>query len=174
MKVSIDQLPDTARVWIYQNKRPLSHDQQTLIQFELDRFVSQWSAHNQPLAAHAEIRHDRFVILMVDEGQNLASGCSIDASVHFIRSLEASQGLDLFDRMFFSYWKDESVHTVSKVDFANAYAKSEIDDQTLVFDNLIKTKGQLDQEWCKPLSQSWHRRFVKQRDVEASPANRLI
>lgn len=160
MKVPYQDLPSTARVWIYQNSKEIDPDQQAKISESLDLFVSQWSAHNQPLSAHGEIRHDRFIILVVDEGQNMASGCSIDASVHFIRQVEEVHQLDLFDRMVFSFQKNESVSTVKKSEFSRLYAAGVINDETWVFDNLIKTKEELDTTWLKPLGQSWHKRFA--------------
>jgi len=161
MKVSYVDLPKTARVWIYQNTSTIDPAVQDTIQGKLDQFSSEWAAHSQPLAAHCEIRHNRFLILMVDEAQNMASGCSIDASVHFVRQLESAYGLSLFDRMVFSYQKNGEVVTVPKIEFARQYASGLIDDETLVFDNLIRTKEDLENRWLKPLGESWHRRFVQ-------------
>jgi len=42
-----------------------------------------WTAHNNQLKAKGEIRYNRFLILIVDESQAGASGCSIDKSVPF-------------------------------------------------------------------------------------------
>jgi len=161
MKVPYIDLPKTARVWIYQNTSVIDPAVQDAIESKLDQFSSKWSAHNHPLASHCEIRHNRFLILIVDEAQNMASGCSIDASVHFIRQLESAYSLDLFNRMVFSYQKDGEVITVPKIEFARQYASGMIDDETLVFDNLIKTKEDLENRWLKPLGESWHRRFVQ-------------
>ena len=97
---------------------------------------------------------------MVDERLNMASGCSIDTSVNFIRSLEKKYDLNLFDRFTFSYQKDDKIHTVPKNKFAELYESGEIDESTLVFDNLIRTKEDLVQSWLKPLGKSWHKRFV--------------
>src|SRR5690606_2975198 len=97
---------------------------------------------------------------IVDEKLNAASGCSIDTSVGFIRSVEQKYGLKLFDRFAFSYEKDGRIHTVPKVRFAELYRSGEIDESTMVFDNLIRTKNDFLQTWQKPLGKSWLKRFV--------------
>ena len=160
MKVDAEQLRSTARIWIYQSREPFSPDVETAIRERLDGFVAQWVAHNQPLAATSEVYHQRFIVLMVDEAQNVASGCSIDTSVGFIRELEQEFGLSLFDRMTFSYQKEGEVFTVPRQRFSQLYEAGEIDQSTLVFDNLVKTKEEFDTRWLRPLGESWHKRFV--------------
>lgn len=160
MKVEFDQLGNDTRVWIYQSKEIISGDILEKVKAEIAAFVQQWAAHNQPLAAFGDVFHERFIVLMVDERHNVASGCSIDSSVAFIRHLEGTYGLDLFDRMTFSYEKDQVVYTVPSDRFAELYRAGEINEETLVFDNLVKTKNELLSEWQKPLGNSWLSRFV--------------
>jgi hypothetical protein len=160
MKVDFEKLSPTARIWIYQSDEAISQSQLSALRHDLDEFVASWSAHQQPLAAYGEILHDRFIILMVDEQFNAASGCSIDSSVSFIRAIEKKYGLNLFDRFTFSYENNGEVHTVPKARFAELYRSGEINESTMVFDNLIRTKVDLETSWRKPLGQSWLRRFV--------------
>ncbi|MEZ4956316.1 MAG: hypothetical protein R2825_22350 [Saprospiraceae bacterium] len=54
----------------------------------------------------------------------------------------------------------EEVKTATSEEFAMLYKMGEINDETLVFDNLVKTKGELEEKWLKPLNESWHKRFV--------------
>ena len=159
MKVSFDELGPNARIWIYQSSSPLSDQQVVQIDQVVDEFVSQWAAHQQPLAAFGKVFHHRFVVLMVDERLNMASGCSIDASVAFIKSLEQQFNISLFDRMTFSYEKDGQIFTVPREQFSSLYKSGQIGEDTLVFDNLIKTKSEW-ADWQKPLGQSWLKRFV--------------
>ena len=97
---------------------------------------------------------------MVDESQAGASGCSIDSSVRFIQQLGEQYRVNFFDRMLFAYQKEGQVYSVPSMKFAELYQKGEIDDTTLVFDTLVKTKGDLDTKWLKPLGESWHKRMV--------------
>ncbi len=159
MRVSFDQLGPDARIWIYQSTSPFTREIADELQADIQEFTEQWSAHQQPLAAYGEVLHHRFVVLMVDERLNKASGCSIDASVAFIRGLEEKYSLQLFDRMTFSFVHGDQITTVPKEQFSALYKSGEITEDTVVFDNLIRTKAEWD-SWQKPLGKSWLMRFV--------------
>ena len=154
-------LPSHSRVWIYQSNRPLNEEQSEQLTQLANDFAQRWVSHNHQLRAAAVFLHNRFLVLMVDEEQAGASGCSIDASVAFVRQLQAQFEVDFFDRMQFSYQDDNGqVHTLGKSAFALAYQEGKINDDTLVFDTLVKDKGTLEKSWLKPLKDSWHARMV--------------
>ena len=155
-----DTLPDTTRVWIYQTNRPLPDEVVPEIRKKIQIFAQNWISHNRALRSFGELLHNRFVILMVDESQAGASGCSIDSSVHFLKSLQSEYGVDLFDRMVFSFRKGDEVLSLNREEFAQWYAEGKIDDDTLVFDTLVNNKKDLEKNWIKPLGESWHKRMV--------------
>lgn len=160
MRIDFKELTQDSRVWIYQNNKAIPGSLIESIRSEIYDFTSSWSAHQRPLYAFADIFHERFLVFIVDEHRNAATGCSIDASVTFIRSLEQKYGLQLFDRFTFSYEKGGVIHTVPKAQFAELYHAGDIDLDTLVFDNLIRTKSDFEQTWQKPLGSSWLRKFL--------------
>ena len=153
-------LSDTTRVWVYQANQPFPAEAAPAIKNALQNFAQQWVSHNRQLKADADLLHNRFVVLMVDESQAGASGCSIDSSVHFLKQLQAEFGVNLFDRMYFSYQDGEDVYTVSRDEFAKLYADGTINDETIVFDTLVESKGAFNAGWLKPLKDSWHARLV--------------
>jgi hypothetical protein len=157
---SIDALNSQARVWIYQANEPFANQEVAEVEHNLQQFAEQWVSHNNQLKAGAAILHARFLVLAVDETQAGASGCSIDSSVNFLKKLGAHYQRDLFDRLRFSYVDNGAVHTVSKDDFAQLYQDGTINDETLVFDPLVKTVEELSSGFQKPLKDSWHSRFV--------------
>ena len=154
-------LAPNSKVWIYQSAHPFNPTQSQQIQAEVSAFANQWVSHNRSLKARGVVLHNRFVVLMVDETQAGASGCSIDSSVHFMQQLEQRHQIQLFDRMRFSY-KDNAgeIHTVSNLDFSQLYTEGTIGDDTIVFDTLVKTKADFDNAFEKPLKESWHQRMV--------------
>lgn len=156
----MNNLPDTSRVWIYQAQQAFSAELSAEIQQQVQAFAQQWVSHNRALRASGEVLYDQFIVLMVDESQAGASGCSIDKSVHFMQALEAKYGINLFDRMTFTYKDGDQVMTAPREQFARLYAEGKINDETLVFDNLIKTKGEFSNKWIKSLGHSWHKRMV--------------
>lgn len=163
MVADLIALDNRSRVWIYQSDQELPAEARYEIQDYLFQFLSQWTAHHAELKSYGNVFHDQFLTLFVDETTAPASGCSIDSSVHFVQQLGQKYNVDFFNRMIFSYLDEaqEKVITLSKDDFKTAYANGTIHDETLVFDNLVKTKDQFLKEWLKPLKDSWHKRFVK-------------
>ncbi len=155
-----DILPDTTRVWIYQAQQALPADKIAEIRQHIANFTTSWVSHNNQLRAFGDIHHQQFIVLMVDESLAGASGCSIDKSVRFIKQIEQHYGIDLFDRMTFTYKDGEVVKSAPRMEFAELYKTGKINDETLVFDNLVKTKGDFDANWVKPLGESWHKRMV--------------
>lgn len=153
-------LPDSTRVWIYQSNKPLPDSEVPEVKQKIQAFADQWVSHNRALSSFGDLLHNRFVVLMVDERRAGASGCSIDSSVHFLKSLQSQYGLDLFDRMVFSFKKGEEVISLPREDFAQWYQEGKITDDTLVFDTLVSNKKDLENNWLKPLGQSWHKRMV--------------
>lgn len=154
------ELPSSTRVWVYQSNRPFAEQQLPQIKMHIDQFVRSWVSHNRALRAHGEILHNRFIVLMVDESQAGASGCSIDKSVNFLKALQNEYQVDLFDRMIFSYQEGDQIHSVDNLTFAKLYSEGAINDETLVVDTLVKDKGAFESGFLKPLGQSWHKRMV--------------
>ena len=116
---------------------------------------------------HGQIEHQRrradekdVDVLMVDESKAGASGCSIDKSVHFIKSIGSKYQTEMFDRMNFAYKIEDEIKTADREEFVELYNNKTINDDTLVFDNLVSNKADFDQKWIKPLKDSWHSRLV--------------
>lgn len=144
------------RIWIYQADRPLTDGEKVHTLHKLGSFVSQWKAHGRGLAAKAEIRYGRFIILMVDDTAVPPSGCSIDKSVHLLKEIEAETGLNLFDRMQVAYRDAGEIKAVPRAEFERLIAAGKVTGDTIVFNNLITTYPELETHWEVPLSQSWH------------------
>lgn len=156
----LSDIPAHARVWIYQADRQLSELEKNEIEAHLQDFTIQWTSHNNSLKAFGRVLLHRFLLLAVDEGQANASGCSIDKSVQFIKQLEQHFRLSLFDRLTFAYLDKETLKTATKDDFTLLYRTGKINDKTLVFNNLVQTKLEMEQKWLLPLNESWHKNFV--------------
>lgn len=150
-----------SRVWVYTSNRPLSSEEAAFAQKNLNAFCQQWTAHNHALKAQAEVFENQWLILMVDETQAGASGCSIDKSVHFLEQLGEALGVDFFDRMRFG-WVDEKgqMQFANRNEFAALVNEGKVAPETLVADTLVQTRSQLADKWLVPFSKSWHRRLV--------------
>jgi hypothetical protein len=161
MLVNFDELPETARVWIYQANRSFSEAELTEIKEKLDLFIAQWTAHGSNLFSGYKIEYKRFIIIGLNQNLNMASGCSIDASVHFIQQLEKAYNLDLLDKMTVSYKQGEYVAYKDLSDFKKMAKDRAVSLNTIVFNNLVATKAEFLDNWEVPAKDSWHARFIK-------------
>ena len=145
------------RVWVYQADRFLNDQETVLIQAELDAFIQSWTAHGSLLAGSATLKDNLFIILQVDEQQAGVTGCSIDKSVHFLKTIGQKYAIDFFDRMKISFkTEDDQVKLVSKATFETLLKTGEVNQDTIVFNNLIQQAEELDTAWQIPLRESWH------------------
>lgn len=159
MLVDFKKLPDHARIWVYQCNRTLSDSEIAEIKNALDTFLKQWTAHGKDLKAGYELPYKRFVVIGLDQTESSASGCSIDASVHFIQSLEKKFEVELLDKMNVSYKQGEYVAYKPLKDFKKMAKDRAISKNTIVFNNLVATKAEYLDNWEVPASDSWHARF---------------
>jgi len=160
MLVEFNTLPETSRVWIYQANRSFSELELEEIKEKLNIFITNWTAHGSDLKAAYEIRYKRFIIIALDQDIQAATGCSIDASVHFIQELEKAYNVDLMDKMNVSYKQGEFVAHKTLADFRTMAKQKAVSKKTIVFNNLVTNIAELKENWEVPASDSWHNRFL--------------
>ncbi|MEO6167068.1 MAG: hypothetical protein ABIO46_12515 [Chitinophagales bacterium] len=144
-----------SRVWIYLSDRAFTDVEVSDLSMALKFFCEEWSAHGTNLKAAGEIRYSRFIILMVDETAAGASGCSIDKSVHFIQEIEKEYGVQLFNRLLVAWKKEREVLVAPLQELQQLFDDGIIDGDTLIFNNTINSKKELDGKWLMPLRESW-------------------
>lgn len=157
---TIDTLPAHARVWIYKTSLPFTPEQRGSILSQGQVFTSTWAAHGAALDACVDVLYDRFVVIGVDEQQAMASGCSIDKSVRFVQDLERSLGINLTDRLVLWYEKDGGLRSCRVHDVPSLLGSGSITADTIVLDDLVASKGDLDEHFRAPLRETWLARYL--------------
>ncbi|MDC6406914.1 MULTISPECIES: ABC transporter ATPase [Maribacter] len=160
MLADFNTLPDSSRVWIYQANRSFTEQELQEIQDDLTLFLENWTAHGKDLKAGFEIKYNRFLVIALDQSGQSATGCSIDASVHFIQHLEKKYQVELLDKMNVSFKQGDFIAYKNLLDFKAMAKQKAISRNTIVFNNLVATKGEYMEHWEVPASESWHARFV--------------
>lgn len=156
----LTDLPDHARVWVYKTARDLSNAEQNLVRDRGVAFTSTWAAHGSPLDAAVDVLYSRFVVVAVDEEQALASGCSIDKSVGFIKSLEHDLNLMLTDRMIVVYETMDGVTSCRLQELPQLLKAGVITADTIVYDDLVPTLGDLRRRFRAALRNTWLDRYL--------------
>jgi hypothetical protein len=159
MRVSFDQMPSDARLWIFAAERPLGDSEQQTLLAAVDGFLDQWAAHGVPLEAGRELRYRQFLFVAVDESKAGASGCSIDAMTRVLAQLERSMGLELVNHGPVLYRTDGRIARVDRSAFAERARRGEVSPDTVVFDNTLSRVAELQNgRWEVPARESWHQR----------------
>ena len=143
------------RIWIYQSKKAFTASEIEEISGELNEFISAWAAHKKKLNAGFEIKYGHFIILYVNQDEVLASGCSIDDSIHFMQKLDKKYDLSLFDRRQMAFVDDTGEIRICHLnDIPDLKKSGLISDQTRVFNNTILDENELSSSWKIPFKES--------------------
>ena len=148
-----------SRMWFYGLVQPLSGAQSEELVQLMDEFTSQWKAHGAQLAAAYRWINHQFLIIAVDEGQQQATGCSIDKSVHLLQEFGAKHGVDFFNRMLVHAQTGEGFISYSTATLKAAIAEGLVDENTPVMHTTAATLGDIGSGLI-PLKESWAARFL--------------
>lgn len=159
MNIPFEKISDNARLWIYQADRKLFTSDLKMIEDKLSIFTDQWAAHGKQLESAFKIFHDQFLVIAVNESYNLASGCSIDASVHLVKELEEELQINFFDRTKIAFVLNDEVYLESLSNLKSKVEQGEITEDTLTFNNLISSKKDLEKTWLIPAKETWMSRY---------------
>ena len=161
MLVDFKLLSDSSKLWVFQSDKIISPSNQKILINEISPFLTDWSSHGAEIKSSFEIRYDLFLIISVDEEINSASGCSIDKLTNFIIQISNEIGVDFFNRLNVAYKSDsEKINLRNLSDFKTLISEGKINEESIVFNNLIKTKKDYIERWEVQLKNSWHKTLL--------------
>ena len=158
MYVDFNQMPDFARVWVYQADRTLNDQEAREIKNRLTAFCEGWNTHGNMMPTSFKLIDNQIILLAVDESRLGASGCSIDSSVRILRELESKLGINLTDQGKVSYKNEHKIHVSPALGIKSKVLSGEITVDTEVINPLIREKSDLNQLWI-PAKTSWLNKF---------------
>jgi hypothetical protein len=164
MLIPFNNMPDHARIWVYQANKNLSETEVNFIQQNLENQVNQWAAHGADLMGAVQVLHNRFVIVAVDENHNHASGCSIDASTRWLKDLGADMNIDFFNRSI-AFVNNGEIQTVEMLKIKALVSEGILTPDTLIFNNLVPNIGDFKNAWQVSASNSWMKRYFQTATV---------
>ena len=154
-------LSENSRIWIYQSNRSLTEQEKESISILIEDFLNNWKSHGVSLNSGFEIKYNRFIVIAQDQNIQSATGCSIDSMVHFIQKLEKKYNISLLDKLNVSYKQGDYIAYKSLKDFKKMVKNGAVSKNTIVFNNLVRTKLEYTNYWEVPAFESWHARFFK-------------
>ena len=159
MYVPFELLPASARIWIYQADRPLTAAEVATVQPALRHFADEWTSHGRTLQASADIWHQQFLLVGLDEAVADASGCSIDASVRFVRAVEEALGVSLLEKSRLAFLLDGQVRLLDRREVKAAVADGRLLASTPYFDATVARKEALATSFPAAANQTWLARY---------------
>jgi hypothetical protein len=160
MLIPFNSMPENARIWVYQVNRNLAKAESVYIQQFLEEQIGNWAAHGAGLSGAVKVFFNRFVVFALDERQNAASGCSIDASTHWLKELGSEMFLDFFDRSI-TFWFNDELKCIELPQIKNFIENGIITPETIIFNNLVTKLGEIKDKWQTKASESWMKRYFK-------------
>ena len=160
MVITFDKISDESRIWIFQSNRLISDLHIESLEKKIEAFLSSWTSHGDQLMVASKIKYNLFIIIALDQSCSTASGCSIDKLVNFIKNIENEHQISLLDRLDISYRDKNKISVLRLDDFKRKILEKKINNDTIVFNNLINLKSDLDDNWEIPINRSWHQKLI--------------
>ena len=151
-------MPPQARIWVYQASRSLTAPELDQIKQTLSQSCQAWEAHGAPLQASFEIKYNQVIIVAVNEAMNAASGCSIDASTRWFKSLGDALHVDFFSRDV-AVVRDEHVELLALGQLKSAVEAGQLTREDQIITPLLQNVGQYRNEWLSTAEQSYLKRY---------------
>ena len=165
MFIPFEKINDRGRVWVYQANRKFNSEEARIISEALLTFTESWLVHGSPMQASFDLRYEQFVLLAADEHAKAASGCSIDDWVRTLKRLGAELGISFFERSIVAFMKGENVFTVGSSDLKEKLNEGIWNQDSLMFNNLVGSKGDLNRFWLVPAGSTWLKRYLPHQTV---------
>ena len=154
MLIDFNNLPDSSRIWTYASERPLTTEQQCNIINYIAEHLKSWTAHKLALTAGVTILENHFIIIALDEGENKASGCSIDTLQKKIQELEKNLSISLMNRLNVFCKIGKFIKVIPNFKLGSIANKD-----TLFYDLTIQRKEEL-RNYLKPIKEGWPRSYL--------------
>ena len=161
MYVAYNSLPENSKVWVYPSNRKFYPNEIEEIEVKINAFIETWKSDDENFKASYQFLYHRFIIFIVDVDSVALTNEDIDISVSFILSLQETYDVSLLDKMNVCFKQGEFVQYKELKDFKKLLKNKALTGKSIIFDNLISIKQDLDNHWEMPIEESWYNRFLR-------------
>ena len=160
MFVDYSTITEEAKVWVYPSSRKFYPNEIEGIESKLKDFLESWKSDDENFKASYQFLYNRFIVLFADDENSTLTNSDIDASVSFILGLQQEYEVELLDKMNACFKQGEYVQYKDLKDFKKLLKNKAVTAKSIIFDNLITTKVDFDNNWEIPLEESWYNRYL--------------
>ena len=159
MYVTEETLSEDARVWIYPSSRKFYPQEIEALEDKVETFIKNWKLDDENFKASFKVFYQRIIVIYADENTSLTNR-DLDEVVVFILKLQQEYEVELLDKMNVCFKQGEFVQYKEVVEFRKLIKNKSVNARTVVFDNLVQTKYDLENYWEVPITESWYSRFL--------------
>jgi hypothetical protein len=160
MFVDYNTISEDAKVWVYPSSRKFYPTEIEEIEQKIKTFVENWKADDENFKASYQFLYHRFIIFVADVSETTITNADIDASVSFILALQETYKIELLDKMNACFKQGEFVQYKELKDFKKLVKNKAVTGKTIIFDNLVNNKEDLENFWEISIENSWYNRFL--------------
>ena len=160
MIVDFIEIPKWCKLWVFPSSRKFYPQEISELKTSIETFLNEWSSNEEGFNCAFQLKYDRFIIISVDDSEKKLSLKAHDKLSAFILSLEAKYEILLLDKINVCYKQGEFVQYKELKDFKKLLKNKAITAKSIIFDNLITTKIDFENNWEIPIEESWYRRFL--------------
>lgn len=160
MFVDYNLISNDAKVWIYPSSRKFYPTEIEEVEEKIKSFITSWKIEDENFKASYQFLYNRFIILVADESESALTNTDIDASVSFILQLQETYKVELLDKMNVCFKQGKFVQYKELKDFKKLLKNKALTGKSIIFDNLINNKEDLENFWEIAIEDSWYNRFL--------------
>lgn len=159
MFTDFENLSPEAKVWVYPSSRKFYPQEIEGLKEKLHQFVAEWKSDTEEVLASYTLLYNRFVVFSIEDN-TVVTNQDIDKQVAFVLQLQQEYEIELLDKMNVCFKQGEHVQYKELKEFKKLLKNKSVSTKTVVFDNLIQTKEELENYWEVPITESWYSRFL--------------
>lgn len=160
MQVAFEKLPSTAKIWIFPSSRKFYKEELEELEGYLSNFIDMWRHDGYEIISAFKIRFNRFIIVGIDDTIDPIRTEIIDSLMTKVFALQTKYRVELIDKLNVCFKQGDYVQYKELKEFKKLIKNKSISSKTLVYNNLIHTKAELQSDWEIPLEESWYNRFL--------------
>jgi len=157
MLVDFTELENNAKVFLYPSSNKFYPEVLEEVTSKVEAFTTAWCEKNE-IDAGFTIKYQRFIIIAINQSKPITTSI-IDELVTFIFKLQLDYDIELLDKLNVCFKQGEYVQYKDIKEFKKLIKNKSVNTNTVVFDNLINIKGELESDWEIPAEDSWYGRM---------------
>jgi hypothetical protein len=161
MIVDFNKIPTHGKIWVFPSSRKFYPQEIASLKERIEDFLTDWDNENMALNNAYLLKYNRFIIIGVDDTSQSLSLQTHELLITFIQELEKVFDVTLMDKMNVCYKQGEFVQYKDLNDFKKMIKDKGVSKKTIVFNNMIALKEELDYDWEINIMDSWLGRFLK-------------